>query len=194
LPCLEGITPISEGQFACGPAVTVRTFPGDWAKTVEAIDAAAEGDVIVVDAAGRPPAVWGELASESAKNKGVAGLVVNGAVRDVGEIRRLGFPVWTRHVTSHAGNPHGLGEINVPIEVSGQRIMPGDWIIADDDGVMVLPAGRAIEMANRAANVLEAENRIRTEIREQDSTLARVVNLQRWEKKGAADAIETDKP
>ena len=189
LPCLEGLRPIAPGQFACGPAVTVRSFPGDWAKPVEAIDVAKEGDVIVIDTSGVGPAVWGELATESAKNKGLAGLVVNGAVRDTGVIRSLSFPVWSKHVTSHAGNPHGLGEINVPIEISAQRICPGDWIVADDDGVMVLPAGRAVEMANRAADVFEAENRIRAEIRNQKSTLAKVVNLKRWEKRGAGDAI-----
>lgn len=188
-PCLAGMRPIAEGQFACGPAVTVRTLPGDWAKPVEAIDVAQAGDVLVIDAADAPPAVWGELASESAKNKGLAGLVISGAVRDTGEIRKLGFPVWSTHVTSHAGDPHGLGEINVPITISNQRICPGDWILADDDGVMVLPAERAVELANRAADVLEAENRIRAEIRDQKSTLAKVVNLHRWEKKGAGGAI-----
>ncbi len=188
-PCLEGIRPIAPGQFACGAAVTVKSFPGDWAKPVEAIDVARPGDIIVIDTAGMPPAIWGELASESAKNKGIAGLIVNGAVRDTAEIRKLKFPVWTRHITSHAGDPHGLGEINVPVEISGQRICPGDWIVADDDGVMVLPAARAVELANRAANVLEAENRIRAEIHDQQSTLAKVVNLKRWEKKGASDAI-----
>jgi 3-hexulose-6-phosphate synthase/6-phospho-3-hexuloisomerase len=188
-PCLAGIRPISPGQFACGPAVTVKSFPGDWAKPVEAIDVAKAGSVLVIDTAGEPPAIWGELASESAKNKGIAGLVVNGAVRDTAEIRKLGFPVWTKHVTSHAGDPHGLGEINVPVEIAGQRICPGDWIVADDDGVIVLPAARAAEMANRAADVLEAENRIRAEIHDQNSTLAKVVNLKRWEKEGAGHAI-----
>ena len=188
-PSLSGIHPITPGQFACGAAVTVRTAPGDWAKPVEAIDAANPGDIIVIDTFGQPPAIWGELACESAKNKGIAGLVVNGAVRDTAEIRKLGFPVWTKHITSNAGDPHGLGEINVPIQIANQRICPGDWIVADDDGVMVLPADKAVEMANRAADVLEAENRIRTEIREKNSTLAKVVNLQRWEKKGAKDAI-----
>lgn len=188
-PCLEGIRPISPGQFACGPAVTVKSFPGDWAKPVEAIDVAKPGDIIVIDTAGQPPAVWGELASESAKNKGLAGLVVNGAVRDTAAIRELGLAVWSRHITSHAGNPHGLGEINVPLDIDGQHINPGDWIVADDDGVMVLPADKAVEMANRAADVLEAENRIRAEIRDKNSTLAKVVNLQRWEKKGAGNAV-----
>ncbi|MCY2923897.1 MAG: bifunctional hexulose-6-phosphate synthase/ribonuclease regulator, partial [Planctomycetota bacterium] len=125
----------------------------------------------------------------SAKNKGLAGLVVHGAVRDSAEIRALGLPVWATLTTSHAGDPHGLGQINVPIEIAGQRICPGDWIVADDDGVMVIPAARAVELANRAADVLEAENRIRQEIRDQKSTLAQVVNLKRWEKKGVSDAI-----
>ncbi len=183
-PCLEGLKPLAAGQFIAAPAVTVRTVPGDWAKPVEAIDVARPGEVLVIDAQGKPPAVWGELASESALNQGLAGLVIDGAVRDSDEIRALGFPVWCRHVVSHAGDPHGMGEINAPITLSGQRIRPGDWIVADADGVMVLPAGKAVEMANRAADVLEAENRIRTEIRDTGGTLAEVVNLKRWEKKG----------
>ncbi|MCJ7544314.1 MAG: bifunctional hexulose-6-phosphate synthase/ribonuclease regulator, partial [Phycisphaerae bacterium] len=87
-----------------------------------------------------------------------------------------------------AGDPKGLGEINVPITIAGQRICPGDWIVADDDGVMVLPKDKAVEMANRAAHVLEEENRIRTEIRA-GSTLGRVLNLARWDQKGGGPAI-----
>jgi len=191
LECLEGIRPLRPGQFACGPAVTVRTLPGDWAKSVEAIDIARPGDVIVVDACGCPPAIWGELATESAKAKGLAGLVVDGAVRDTADIRKLEFDVWTRHVTSHAGDPHGRGEINQPIRVGGQAVAPGDWIVADDDGVMVLPKARAVEMANRAADVLEAENRIRQDIRDGKGTLGQVINLLRWEKQGGSGGAIT---
>jgi 3-hexulose-6-phosphate synthase / 6-phospho-3-hexuloisomerase len=189
LPCLPGMKTLWEGARAVGPAVTVRTLPGDWAKPVQAIDVANEGDVIVIDACDQPPALWGELASESAVNKKLAGIVVSGAVRDTSEIRRLKLPVWSTHVTSHAGDPHGAGGINEPVTIGGQRICPGDWIVADDDGVMVLPKAKAVEMANRAADVLEAENRIRAEIRDGDSTLAQVVNLKRWEKGGATGAI-----
>jgi len=187
--CLAEMRQITPGAMAVGPAVTVRTVAGDWAKPVEAIDIAQPGDVIVIDAGGRPPAIWGELASESAANKGLAGLVVFGAVRDTADIRKLGFPVWATHICSHAGDPHGLGEINTPIEISAQRICPGDWIVADDDGVMVLPKAKAVEMANRAADVLEAENRIRQEIRDGKSTLAKVINLLRWEKKGGGPDV-----
>lgn len=182
LPCLEGIRPLIDGAKICGQAVTVRTIPGDWSKPVQAIDVAKAGEIIVVDAAGQPPAIWGELATESSVKKGLAGLVVNGAVRDVADIRELGFGVWTRLVASHAGEPKGHGEINQPIEISGRRICPGDWIVADDDGVMVLPRDQAVEIANRAADVLEAENRYRAEIRA-GSTLGKVLNLARWDKK-----------
>ena len=188
-PCLEGIRPLIDGARAFGPAVTVQTIPGDFSKPVQAIDVAAPGSVIVIDAGGAAPAIWGELATESAKNKGLAGLVVNGAVRDVADIRRLEFPVWTKLVTSHAGEPKGHGEINCAIVIAGQRIRPGDWIVADDDGVMVLPKAQAVEMANRAADVLEAENRIREEIRRDNTTLAKVVNLLRWEKKGGGPDV-----
>ena len=186
-PCLEGIRPLIPGLSVCGPAVTVRTIPGDFSKPVRAIDLARPGDIIVVDAAGLPPAVWGELATESAKNNGITGLVVHGAVRDIADIRKLEFPVWTKLVTSHAGEPKGHGEINEPIEISGQRICPGDWILADDDGVMVAPRDRAVELANRAADVLEMENRQRAEIRDGKTTLAKILNLARWEKKGRGD-------
>ncbi len=189
LACLEGIRPVFPGAFACGPVVTVRTMPGDWSKPVQAIDAAAEGDIIVIDAGGAGPAVWGELASESAKIKKLSGLVVHGAVRDTAEIRKLEFPVWARLITSHAGDPRGLGQINVSIEIAGQRICPLDWIVADDDGVMVLPKDRLVEMANRAADVLETENRYRAEIRDNKSTLARVLNLARWDQKGGGPAV-----
>ncbi len=188
-PCLAGLWPLVHGLVAVGEAVTVRTIAGDFSKPVQAIDAAKPGEIIVVDAGGRPPAIWGELATESAINRGVAGLVVDGAVRDTADIRKHGFPVWTKLVTSHAGEPKGLGEINVPITISGQRICPGDWIIADDDGVMVLPKERAVEMANRGADVLEAENRIRTEIRQKKSTLAKVLNLARWDRKGGGEHV-----
>jgi 1-hydroxy-2-methyl-2-(E)-butenyl 4-diphosphate synthase len=104
-----------------GPAVTVRTVPGDWAKTVEAIDLASPGDVIVVDAGGRGPAVWGELATLSAIQKKLSGCVVDGAVRDAAEIRKTRFPVFSTLILSNAGEPKGLGEINVPITIAAYK-------------------------------------------------------------------------
>ena len=179
-PCLEGIRPVVPGAKLAGPVLTVRTAPGDFAKTVEAIDRAEPGQVLAIDAGGTGPAVWGELATESALQRGLAGVVVDGAVRDTAEIRRLGLPVFARVVCSHAGYPKGLGEIGGPIRLAGQEVRPGDWLFGDDDGVMVLPARGAAELANRAQDVLETENRLRAEIRE-GRTLSQVAYLQKWE-------------
>lgn len=177
----EGLKPLAQGQKMVGRAVTVRTISGDWAKPVEAIDIAKEGDVIVIDSGGRPPAVWGELATESAMQRGIAGVVIDGASRDSGDIRKMSLPLFTRMSSPNAGEPKGFGEINCPVTIGNQKVQPGDWIIGDDDGVVVLKAQEAVEYANRAQDVLERENRIRAEIKA-GSTLAQVVELSRWEK------------
>jgi len=179
---LEGIRPLFPGIRLVGRALTVRTYPGDWAKPVEAIDAAQPGDVLVIDAGGVGPAIWGELATHSALQKGVAGVVVDGAIRDAGDIMRLQFPAFTRLIMPNAGEPRGFGEIGVPIRIGATRVETGDYVLGDDDGVTVLPQRLAVEYANRAMDVLEKENRIREEIKE-GRTLAQVTDLLRWEKK-----------
>ncbi|MBN2025733.1 MAG: orotidine 5'-phosphate decarboxylase [Actinobacteria bacterium] len=179
---LEGILPISPGLKMAGPALTVRSYPGDWAKPVEAIDLAEEGDVIVIDAGGMGPALWGELATHSCIQQKAAGVVIDGAIRDTVEIRALGFPAFSRLITPTAGEPKGFGEINVPIKIGGKRIFPGDWMVGDDDGVVVIPRDKVVEIANRAMDVLEKENRLRGEI-EAGSTLSQVAYLEKWEKK-----------
>jgi 3-hexulose-6-phosphate synthase / 6-phospho-3-hexuloisomerase len=179
---LEGILPISPGMKMAGPALTVRSYPGDWAKPVEAIDLVEDGDVIVIDAGGMGPALWGELATHSAIQKKAAGVVIDGAIRDTVDIRALGFPAFSRLITPTAGEPKGFGEINVPIKVGGKRVFPGDWIVGDDDGVVVIPRDKVVEITNRAMGVLENENRLRGEI-EAGSTLSQVAYLEKWEKK-----------
>ena len=179
---LKGIVPVSPGMKMVGTAVTVRTYPGDFAKPVEAIDVAQKGQVIVVDAGGAPPAIWGELATHSCLQKGVGGVVVHGAIRDTVEIRKMGFPAFSKLITPTAGEPKGFGEIGIALSIEGVLIRPGDWIVGDDDGVVVIPRAKAVEIANRAMDVLEKENRIRKEI-DAGSTLAKVTELLRWEKK-----------
>jgi len=179
---LREILPITPGTKMVGQAVTVRTYPGDWAKPVEAIDQAEEGHVIVIDAGGVGPAVWGELASHSAQEKNLAGVVIDGAVRDVTEIRQMKFPAFAKFITPTAGEPKGFGEIRVPVTISGIKVFPGDWVIGDDDGVIILPNKKAVEFTNRAMDVLERENRIRKEI-EQGGTLGKVAELLKWEKR-----------
>jgi len=179
---LPGLRPVAPGLKVVGPALTVRTAPGDYAKSVEAIDRAQPGDVIVVDAGGVPPAVWGEMASRSARNRGIAGVVIDGALRDSGDIRSLEFPAFSRIICPNAGEPRGLGEIAVSITVAGEVVEPGDWILGDDDGVVRIPRDRAAEWANRGMEWYERENRIREEI-VQGGTYGDLAELEKWEKR-----------
>jgi 3-hexulose-6-phosphate synthase/6-phospho-3-hexuloisomerase len=183
---LRGLKPVWTGEpgelkFA-GPAVTVRTYDGDWSAPVQAIDHAKPGDVLVIDACQGQIAVWGELATNSCRSQGVVGVVIDGAVRDIDDIRKMKFPLFARNFTPTAGEPKGFGEINAPIEICGRKIEPGDWIIGDESGVVVVPNNMAMEMANRAIDVNEKENRIREEI-QRGSTLGQTQYLSKWDVK-----------
>lgn len=181
-PCMKGIkSRTTEGKKIVGKALTVKTVDGDWAKPVEAIDEAEGGEIIVIDADGGKTAVWGELASWSCKSKGVKGVVIDGAVRDVDDIRELGFPVFARYTSSNAGEPKGYGGLKDDITCAGRKVRNGDWIVADDSGVMVIPKGEAVQIANRSLDVYEKENRIRREIKD-GRTLSVVMELGKWEK------------
>ncbi|KPQ42370.1 MAG: 3-hexulose-6-phosphate synthase [Candidatus Methanoperedens nitroreducens] len=179
---MKDIHSICKGTKAVGKAVTVQTFPGDWAKPVEAINAALPGDIIVINNNSTHVAPWGELATLSSINKGVAGVVIDGAVRDVDDIRRLNFPVFATSIVPNAGEPKGFGEINTEIQCGGQTVKPGDFIVGDDNGVVVIPRERAYEIARRAVEVEKNERRIRDEIT-RGKTLSEVLYLEKWEKK-----------
>ncbi|MBN1167298.1 MAG: orotidine 5'-phosphate decarboxylase [Methanospirillaceae archaeon] len=179
---MKGIWALNQKTRAVGPAITVQTFAGDWAKPVEAIDTAEEGDVLVINNdQGIHVAPFGELAVLSCINKKIAGVIIDGAVRDVTEIRSLNYPVFVRATVPNAGEPKGMGEIGTEILCGGRTVRTGDWIVADDSGVVVIPKKDAYEIARRAIEVKKTESRIREEIAE-GKTLGDVMHLLRWEK------------
>ncbi|MCX6671251.1 MAG: orotidine 5'-phosphate decarboxylase [Euryarchaeota archaeon] len=179
---LQGIRPILPGFHMVGRTLTVRTIDGDWAKPIEAIDKADKGQILVVDVNQGRTAVWGELATWSAKLRGLAGVVIDGAVRDYDDLVKIKFPIFSRYIVPNAGEPKGLGEIGAEITCGNQTVRTGDWIIGDDSGVVVVPQEIAQEIANRALDVKEQENRIREEIK-QGGSLGSVLKLKKWEKK-----------
>ncbi len=178
---MRDIRPINLGTKIAGRAVTAQTFSGDWAKPVEAIDVAGPGNVIVIYNGSNHIAPWGGLATLSCKIKGIEGVVVDGAVRDVDEIRAMNYPIFASAVVPNAGDPKGMGEINAEITCGGQIVRPGDYIVGDDSGVVVIPKERAYEIARRAKLVAETESRLYEEIR-RGKTLSQVANLKKWEK------------
>ena len=178
---MKGIHPVVRGKMV-GTAITVQAFAGDWAKTVEAIDIAKEGDVIVIYNESKDIACWGGLATLSSLNKGIAGVVIEGAARDIDEIENLGLPIYTSNTVPNAGDPKGFGEINAEITCGGQTVKPGDYIVGDESGVVVIPKERAYELARRAKEVNKTEKRLFDEIR-RGGTLSVIMELKKWEKR-----------
>jgi len=107
--------------------------------------------------------------------------VIDGAVRDVDDIRKLKYPIFATATVPNAGEPKGFGEIGAEITCCGQNVRSGDWIIGDESGVVVVPKERGYEIARRAVEINKTEQRVREEIR-RGSTLATVMKLLKWEK------------
>ena len=160
------LRPMHDGTKLCGPAFTVRTSPGDNLLVHKAIDIAEPGDVIVVDAGGvNDNAIIGELMSARAEQRGVAGMVIWGAIRDSAELRQGSFPVYASGVTHRGPYKNGPGEINVAISVGGMTVNPGDIIVGDADGLVAVPQDQAEAILASAKAILAKEEKSMKEIK-----------------------------
>jgi RraA family protein len=159
------IKPLADHYKIAGRAITVRLPDGENGAVLEAIRAAEEGDILVIDAKGNTNrAVAGDFVLSLAQGIGVQGVVVDGVIRDIAAIRELDFPVFSLGTTVAAGNKNGGGEVNVPIAIGGVSVRPGDYIIGDVDGVVVVPHEDAERIVAAAELKLEKD-----EIRAQEA-------------------------
>lgn len=152
------LRPMHKGGVLAGPAFTVKTRPGDNLMVHKALGLAQPGDVIVVDAGGDlTNAIIGELMLAQMVKKGLAGIVINGAIRDSGAIAAQDFPVYAAGVTHRGPYKDGPGEINVAIALDGMVIEPGDLVIGDEDGLLCVPfaAAEAVLKATEAKQAAE---------------------------------------
>ncbi len=154
------LRPMHAGGTLAGPALTVKSRPGDNLMLHKAIDLAEAGDVIVVDAGGDVTnSLMGELMHAYAEKKGVAGIVLYGAIRDYAYMRASSFPIFATGITHRGPYKDGPGEINVPIAIEGMVIHPGDLIVGDDDGVLCVPFDdcETVYKATKAKNDAETK-------------------------------------
>lgn len=163
--------PIDKSMRIAGSALTVKLEPGDLVDCLDALTVAQEGDVIVVDAAGdTETSMWGGLMAGLCQMKGVVGAVVDGGIRDTDEMRDLGFAIFAKSVvprgthTMLTGRKDPIG-INVPISCAGMIVNPGDIIIGDEVGVVVVPLEKAEEILEKSQKQAALEEATRVEIR-----------------------------
>lgn len=165
------IRPLFEARFV-GTALTVHLYPGDLVDCLDALSVAQRGNVIVIDAAGETEtSIWGGLMAGLCQQKGVVGAVVDGAIRDTDEIKNLRFPIFSRAVVPRSTHsPYSKRmepiEINVPIHCGGVVVFPGDVVLADEIGVVVVPRAEAGEVLRRAEVQATQEEATRERIRQ----------------------------
>jgi regulator of RNase E activity RraA len=165
------IRPLFDARFV-GAALTVKLYPGDLVDCLDALAVAQKGDVIVVDAAGETEtSIWGGLMAGLCQQKGVVGAIVDGAIRDIDEIRALRFPIYSRAIVPRSTHsPYSKRmepiEVNVPIHCGGALVFPGDIVLADEIGVVVVPREQASDVLVRAQAQATQEEATRQRIRD----------------------------
>ncbi|GAA4823019.1 4-carboxy-4-hydroxy-2-oxoadipate aldolase/oxaloacetate decarboxylase [Streptomyces ziwulingensis] len=143
-----GLRPIQQDTRIAGTAVTVLSWPGDNLMIHAAVEQCGEGDVLVVTTTSpSTDGLFGELFATALQQRGVRGLVINTGIRDTSELREMNFPAWSAAVSAQGTVKATGGSVNVPVVIGGQVIHPGDVIVADDDGVVVVPRERARQAA-----------------------------------------------
>ncbi len=171
------LRPIGKDPRLAGVARTVKTIAGDLSAVVMALELAQPGDIVVIDAHdSRNTAFWGENITLSAMNQGVIAAVIDGACRDVEEIRKIGFPVMARGICPNVGCMAGYGKVDLPIQCAGAPVEPGDIILIDGNGACVVPYARGEEILAKTTKMMQTETDVSDKLRA-GATIGKLINV-----------------
>ncbi len=163
---VPGIKPIKKNLRIKGRVVTVKTKQDDWGTPLKAIETAKKGEIIFISCDGDEIAVWGELFSKNSQIRGLGGTIIYGAMRDIGAVRNLNYPVFSRSVVPNAGQPKANGETNINLDCGGVEVKPGDWVFGDDCGVVVIDKEIASMVISDAVKIKQNEDKILRQLEE----------------------------
>ena len=164
-PVEAGLHPLDPMFRMCGRAVTVRCEPDDNLAVLHALDSTEKGDALVIAcAAGSSAAVWGELLSTAAKYRGLTGTIVDGAVRDVCEIKAMGYPVFSRSINGRRARKEKPGVLNIPIHCGSIVIQPGEMVFADANGILAVRATALQELFLKVVSIARKESEIKEQL------------------------------
>ncbi len=172
---INGIMPLFDTRVM-GKVVTVITAEDDWGTSVKAIDVAKKGELLFIHVNGDNSAIWGELTSKTAQEKGIVGTIIYGAVRDVGAIKDIKYPVFSKNIVPNAGRPKAEGKINIPVDCGDITINPQDFIIGDECGIVVVPKELLDEVINETLNIKKKEKKIISKV-ENGHSLSDILEL-----------------
>ena len=161
-----------------GRITTSKTDSDDWGTITLAIDEASEGDVLLIETSNMDAAIWGELASTSAKNNGVKATLVYGCVRDLDALLHMDYPIFACGFRPNAGKPLGLGENNVDLELESMKISPGDFLFGDETGVVVIPKEYFTQVMIQTFEIKAKEKNI-TDMLNSGMSLSQVVGFEK---------------
>jgi 4-hydroxy-4-methyl-2-oxoglutarate aldolase len=172
------IRPIWTGARCVGTALTIMSYPSDNLMIHLGVSLAEEGDILVVDAGNYPNAgVWGEILTVNAMQRNIGGIIIDGAVRDIKEIEELGFPMFASGINARGGYKSNPGTVNMPVSCGGVAVCPGDLIVADENGVAVIPKADIEMVYEMCLTKMKAEQKIMEQLKLGKDTLE-ILNLE----------------
>ena len=165
---INGVKPLFDTMIM-GKVVTIDTSFNDWGTSVKGIDSTKKGEILFICVDSDENAVWGELTSKTAKEKGIIGTIIYGAVRDVSAIKEMKYPVFSKNIVPNAGSPKAEGIINIPVKCDDLIINPQDIVIGDECGVVVVPKELLKQVITEAMSIKSKEKEIISRIEKGDS-------------------------